>query len=1205
MCAMRAAVVLTCLISAVAFRAQFRPSTPVRHFQTKNPPVATAPRHSMTATADPHEPLILNPEKNAKLHPMSPEDISVLAPRSSIPVMQAQESGGKSEGPSMRKAFASIVAAGLTLASTISLFGLPRSAIRRIRNRFASADSQRSLALKDADLQRDSVLGQRVPAVTMNLSDSGAEPAASSNVTMVAARPRKEVVVAVLKEVPPEGFRKEARVCATPDTVRTLLKEGTRVVVQSGAGEAAGYTDAAYIEAGAQVAPTVDATLGGWTGDGLTSERASHIFCVNLSTVPINSVESGLTIITLVNPAKNQDVVDKLREKSVNLIALDLLPRMLSRAQAYDVLSSMANISGYRAVVEAQNLFTRFFQAQTTAAGSQKPAKVLVIGAGVAGLAAIQQAKLQGAEVRAFDVRQTCREQVEAVGGKFLVVPGYEEADGAGAGGYAKEMTQDFIDAEMALFKKQCEEVDVVITTALIPNRPAPKLILQEAVAAMKPGSVLIDLAAENGGNVEGCVKGETIKTENGAIICGKFPMANEMAAQASTLYSTNVQKFYQSMGDKETFFLDKSDDAVRGAWLLHESEGQLDRYIPQIEKPNIPDPEPEETAEERIARVTQENRVASLKSVVKWCAGIVALLVLRKADVQILTTFALACLAGSGAVQGVPPTLHSPLMSLTNAISGLTVVGGLLLLGQGTGWGAALAPIAVGASALNIGGGFTMTSRMIGMFRREGDISTFPQYNFLAIALLCGALPVSGASFAPAALLVSGIACLSGIAALGKVSTAPTGSWIGLLGVVGAVAATLAQIASRGAAGLWAQVVGYLGGGLALGTLIGAKAEVTQLPQLVALFHSFVGLAAVCAALGDFMLHGAASLLPSVYAASIVGSLTVSGSLVAFAKLQGIMGGKSLSFPGQKFASTVLAAFSAFLGWKFLMTASLAPLLGGTALWFVLGYILAAQVGGGDMPIVITLLNSASGWALAAEGFALTNPLLIIVGSLIGSSGLMLSLEMCEAMGARILDVLKLTEKKKPAGAAGGTIEVTGEASEVDVSSVSQKLADAKKVVVVPGYGLAVAKAQYAMSEIVANLKKRGADVKFMIHPVAGRLPGQLNVLLAEAGVDYDDMLEMDDYNTDADWEGVDLVLVAGANDTVNPLAETEPGCELYGMPVIRCWQSKEVVMLKRSLGIGYAGVANPLMFKDNTLMLLGDAKGNLDAIRSAIDSQ
>jgi NAD(P) transhydrogenase len=1074
--------------------------------------------------------------------------------------------------------------------------------ISRVRQQFTSKDSQGSLALDDVDFQRDS--SRRVPAVNMTMTEPEAAP---SNATAVASYPRKQVVVAVLKEVPPEGFKTEERVCATPDTVRSLLKDGTRVVVESGAGKAAGYTDAAYIEAGAEVAPTASGALDGWQnmqGDELQApQRATHLFCVNLSTVPIDLVGKGLTIITLVNPTKNQDVVDKLREKSVNLIALDLLPRMLSRAQAYDVLSSMANISGYRAVVEAQNLFTRFFQAQTTAAGSQKPAKVLVIGAGVAGLAAIQQAKLQGAEVRAFDVRQTCKEQVEAVGGKFLVVPGYEEADGAGAGGYAKEMTQDFIDAEMALFKNQCEDVDVVITTALIPNRPAPKLILKEAVAAMKPGSVLIDLAAENGGNIEGCVKGETVTTENGAIICGKFPMANEMAAQASTLYSTNVQKFYQSMGEKETFFLDKSDDAVRGAWLLHESEGELDRYLPAVEKPNVPDPEPEETAEERNKRLTGANRLSSFKSVIKWCAAIVALSALKNANVQTLTTFALACLAGSGAVQGVAPALHSPLMSLTNAISGLTVIGGLLLLGQGTGWGATLAPVAVGASALNIGGGFTMTSRMIGMFQRESDISTFPQYNFIAIALLCGALGMSGASFAPGALLVSGIACLSGIAGLGKVSTAPTGNWVGLLGVVGAVSATLTQIATRGAAGLWTQVAGYLGGGLALGTLIGAKAEITQLPQLVALFHSFVGLAAVCAAVGDFMLHGAASLLPSVYAASLVGSLTVSGSLVAFAKLQGIMGGKSLTFPGQKLVTGALSALSGFLGWKFLMTASLAPLLGGTAIWFLLGYIFAAQVGGGDMPIVITLLNSASGWALAAEGFALTNSLLIIVGSLIGSSGLMLSLEMCEAMGAKIGDVLKITEKKKPVG--GGDIEVTGEASEVDVATVSQKLKDAKKVVVVPGYGLAVAKAQYAMADIVADLKKNGADVKFMIHPVAGRLPGQLNVLLAEAGVDYDDMLEMDDCNSDADWDGVDLVIVAGANDTVNPLAETEPRCELYGMPVIRCWQSKEVVMMKRSLGIGYAGMANPLMFRDNTLMLLGDAKGNLDAIRNVIESK
>merc|ERR1719443_2423017 len=281
--------------------------------------------------------------------------------------------------------------------------------------------------------------------------------------------------------------------------------------------------------------------------------------------------------------------------------------------------------------------------------------------------------------------------------------------------------------------------------------------------------------------------------------------------------------------------------------------------------------------------------------------------------------------------------------------------------------------------------------TRMIGMFKREGDISTFPEFNVVAIAGLVAALGAYGAGFAPAAFLISSVACLLGIGALKEVQTAATGNWVGLLGVVGAVAATMAQIG--------------LGGGLAQA------------------------------------------------------SLTVSGSLVAFAKLQGLIGGGSLQFPGQKLLNAALVAGSLALGAQFMAQATLAPLLGGTAAFFVLGYILAAQVGGGDMPIVITLLNSASGWALAAEGFALTNPLLIIVGSLIGSSGLMLSLEMCEAMGAQVLEVLKLKEKKKPA-AAGGEIEVTGEASEVDAGNVAQKLAEAKKVIVVPGYGLAVAKA-------------------------------------------------------------------------------------------------------------------------------------------------
>merc|ERR1719313_3179795 len=415
-------------------------------------------------------------------------------------------------------------------------------------------------------------------------------------------------------------------------------------------------------------------------------------------------------------------------------------------------------------------------------------------------------------------------------------------------------------------------------------------------------------------------------------------------------------------------------------------------------------------------------------------------------------------------------------------------------------------------------------------MFKREGDISTFPEFNVVAIAGLVAALGAYGAGFAPAAFLISSVACLLGIGALKEVQTAATGNWVGLLGVVGAMAATMAQIGLGG--GLAQAALTYGGVGLALGAFVGAKAEVTDLPQLVALFHSFVGLSAVASAVGDFMLHGAQSMLPSVYAAALIGSLTVSGSLVAFAKLQGLIGGGSLQFPGQKLLNAALVAGSLALGAQFV-----------------------AQVGGGDMPIVITLLNSASGWALAAEGFALNNALLVTVGSLIGASGLMLSLEMCEAMGAKVLEVVKIVQKQGAAAAggdAGEWCDVSGNCYESDINGVATKLKEAKKVVIVPGYGLAVAKAQYATSEILSILKSNGADVKFMIHPVAGRLPGQLNVLLAEAGVDYDDMLEMDDHNDDADWSDVDLVVVAGANDTVNPLAETEPRCELYGMPVV-----------------------------------------------------
>jgi NAD(P) transhydrogenase len=373
---------------------------------------------------------------------------------------------------------------------------------------------------------------------------------------------------------------------------------------------------------------------------------------------------------------------------------------------------------------------------------------------------------------------------------------------------------------------------------------------------------------------------------------------------------------------------------------------------------------------------------------------------------------------------------------------------------------------------------------------------------------------------------------------------------------------------------------------------------EITALPQLVAAFHSLVGLAASLTAVASALSVAPGSVdmmhATSEYLAAGIGALTVTGSLVAFAKLQGLVSGAAPQLPGgNALSGSLLALFGAGL-WAYLQQPlpglEVETLLAGTVAAAAMGFTVTSQVGGADMPVAITLLNSASGWALTAEGFVLSNTLLTIVGALIGSSGAILSQIMCVAMNRSLLDVLGITRKEQ--ASTGATIEIEGEVTTTSSDRVADQLVAAKKIMIVPGYGVAVSKAQYALASLIEMLTKKGADVKVAIHPVAGRMPGQLNVLLAEAGVPYDQVKEMEEVNDPSDWADVDLSLVVGANDTVNSLAEDDPGSPIAGMPVIRVWQAKQCVVIKRSLGVGYAALDNPVFYKDQTDMLLGDAK-------------
>lgn len=1005
--------------------------------------------------------------------------------------------------------------------------------------------------------------------------------------------PCSDVVVGI----PKETAAGEARVAATPSTVKALVKEGFKVIVETNAGLRSAYSDEDYKAAGAEIVSTAEA---------FGANVVMKVEPPSLDEVPL--LKPGSTLISVIRaklPASEQ-LMKPLMERKLNVIAMDSLPRQLSRAQTFDILSSMSNLAGYRAVVEAATSLPRFMAGQFTAAGKIEPAKVLVIGAGVAGLAAIQAAKNLGAVVRAFDVRSSAKEQVESVGAQFLEVQIKEE--GEGTGGYAKEMSKEFLEAEMALFKKQSSECDIVITTALIPGKPAPKLILKDMVQGMRRGSVVVDLAAINGGNCEGTVHGQKVITENGVTIIGT-DMVQSAPAQASELFANNISKFLISMGPSGRFLLDEQDEAVRGCWVIKEGE--------RLPEPTFkPPPPPAASASNTPVLQTKKEEDpakvafrAGLQKALTYTAGIAGLAAvgnLGQGATTLATTLCLACLIGSQVVSGVTAALHSPLMSVTNAISGLTVVGGLVLAGGGyfpTTGPQILASIAVLVSMINVGGGFVMTGRMLQMFKRPGDAPSYSSLSWIPGAALLTVCVLGGRQVAPMVYLIASLLCINSIGSLSSQRTAPAGNAMGVVGVLGGITGTLVSL--RPPLPLLVQMMSLMGIGGTIGVTIAKKMEVTSLPQLVAAFHSLVGIAATFSALASFMVGHDMGITHSLstYLAAVIGALTVTGSMLAFAKLQGIMSGRPLIFPGQNVFNGLLAA-SICAG---LVSFVSNPLQGslvlytGTGAAAVLGWILAAQVGGADMPVVITLLNSASGWALTAEGFVLSNNLLTIVGALIGASGAILSAIMCKAMNRSLADVLGLDQKTN-AGSTETFCKISGECTTTDVDAVAAQLQLAKKVVIVPGYGIAVSKGQYALQEIVEALTKQGTDVRISIHPVAGRMPGQLNVLLAEAGIPYDQVYEMEQINEPKDWADVDVALVVGANDTVNSLAEDEPASPIAGMPVIRVWKAKRCIVMKRSLGVGYAALENPVFYNDNTDMLLGDAKQRLEALRDKL---
>jgi NAD(P) transhydrogenase subunit beta len=440
-------------------------------------------------------------------------------------------------------------------------------------------------------------------------------------------------------------------------------------------------------------------------------------------------------------------------------------------------------------------------------------------------------------------------------------------------------------------------------------------------------------------------------------------------------------------------------------------------------------------------------------------------------------------------------------------------------------------------------------------------------------------------------------------ILSLGGLSNQETARQGNLFGIIGMAIAFIATALSAQVNG-YGVLIGAIVPGAIIGSVLAARVAMTSMPELVAILHSFVGLAAVLVGLATYLqpentLTGVEATIHEleIYIGIFIGAVTFAGSVVAFGKLNGSFGSKPLMLPARHLINIALLVSSIVLGVQFMGTENgLQPLLIMTGLACVLGFLLVMGIGGADMPVVISMLNSYSGWAAAAAGFMLSNDVLIVTGALVGSSGAILSYIMCEAMNRSFVSVILGGFGEGATAAPTGEAKPMGEATATNVEEVAELLNDAKSVVIVPGYGMAVAQAQHSVSDITKILRKRGKEVRFGIHPVAGRMPGHMNVLLAEANVPYDIVLEMDEINDD--FANTDVVLVIGANDTVNPSALDDPTSPIAGMPVMEVWHAQNTIVMKRSLGIGYAGVDNPLFYMDNNHMLYGDAKANVSAL-------
>mmetsp|Transcript_58788 Transcript_58788/g.127164 ORF Transcript_58788/g.127164 Transcript_58788/m.127164 type:complete len:1032 (+) Transcript_58788:78-3173(+) len=994
-----------------------------------------------------------------------------------------------------------------------------------------------------------------------------------------------------------EGFGKtggDQRVSISPDAAKHFIKDGYVVLVESGAGTYADFSDAAYTEVGCQVLDRKSVI-----------SKSKVVFSIMPPTADFGALKDKVLISWVGRLTDDgKALVEKAASAGVTLIDVTAVPR-ITIAQQMDTLSSQAKVAGHRAVIEAAHAFGRFHGAEMTAAGKYPPAGTFVLGCGVAGLEAIGKSKALGSAVRAWDVRDVS-DQVASMGAKWVKVDFKE--DGAGQGGYAKESSAAFQEAQKATFLKVLSEVDIAISTAAIPGRKSPLLITKEAVAAMKPGSVIVDLAAAGGGNCELTRKGESYVTENKVTIIGYTDLPARMAMQASAMYGQNMVNMLRFIHSKEGStalvsnlykHLDagESGDIVSRSIVCCRKGAKIAMPPPPQPTPPKPKTEPKPSAK---AAPPSPAKTAAIGAFVLTLMILLLCGLAEGTKNSLLATFLLAGAAGYQAVWGVAHALHTPLMSVTNAISGLTAVGGLLLMQRVDELPAQiLAQSAVAISSINIFGGFVVSQRMLNLFRKPGekDHSVWMLMPGVLLIVMLFLRP----ELNPAVSTISAILCVAAIGGLASISSADSGCKFGIVGVFGAVAATLMTMEKE----VLPLAGGLLAGGGVVGLIAGKRVSPMALPQTVALFHSLVGAAATCTSIGSFYETNDTAVTTSNISAifgDIIGAVTLTGSLIAFGKLNGNLNSRALNLPGKNYLNILMLLTCIGISVAFFQVGD-----EDTGVWYltvlgvvaaIMGLHLVASVGGGDMPVCITVLNSYSGWALVAEGFLLRSPVLTVVGSLIGCSGAILTKIMCDAMNRDIFNVI-FGGMNTVAPAAKGD-DAPKIHQETSIAATAEMIASAKEVLIVPGYGMAVARAQGSVGEIATVCRANGVNVRFGIHPVAGRMPGQMNVLLAEAGVPHEWVFEMDEVNPEMDK--FDVCLIVGANDITNSAAQEVEGCAIWGMPVIEVWRGKKVIFCKRTMAGGYADLDNPVFYKENTEMLLGDAKKTADGLSTKL---